>query len=184
MLDVTMIGRDWKSTTFTVALSDRDTEVILGRGTKLFIDNAGGTIGTTQVLGKLISASFTFMTNIHFNNFGEDETNYAHGKVGRGAYQVDAQFQFEFADDVEFANYRSRTPVERLIRISREGTQINDTPTRKLMQLDFHRMFWSSWSWGDRNGNLVANFGAEAFYSPTEAALVELLVRNALPTLP
>jgi hypothetical protein len=182
MLDLTLLGRDWSTTTFTAALSDRDTEVILGRGTKLYIDAAGGTIGTTQVTGKLISGSFTFNPNIHFKNFAEDENAYAANKVGRGAYHVDAQFQFEFDDDAEFANYRSTTPVKRLIRIEREGTTIHTT-VKKRMRLDFPSMYWSSWSRGDRNGNLVATFGAQAYYDVTAGKLVELSVVNALAAL-
>jgi hypothetical protein len=182
MLDLTLMGRDWTTTTFTVALSDRDTEVILGRGTKLFIDDAGGTIGATQKLGSLISASVTFMTNIHFKNFGEDETTYAKNKVGRGAYQVDAQFQFEFDNDTEFAKYRNSTPQPRLIRLEREGTTIHTT-VKKRMRLDFPRGIWNSWSRGDRQGNLVANFGMQAFYDVTEANIVELEIVNALATL-
>jgi hypothetical protein len=182
MLDLTLMGRDWVTTTFTAALSDRDTEVILGRGTKLFIDNAGGTMGATQVLGKLISGSFTFNPNIHFKNFSEDENNYAANKVGRGEYTVDAQFQFEFDDDDEFANYRSATPVARLIRLEREGTTIHTT-VKKRMRLDFPEMYWSSWSRGDRNGNLIATFGGQAFYDTGEANIVELEIVNALAAL-
>lgn len=181
MLDLTMMGRDWVTTTFTAALSDRDTEVILGRGTKLFIDDAGGTIGSTQVLGKLISASVTFNPNIHYKNFAEDENNYAANKVGRGAYHVDAQFQFEFGDDDEFANYRSSTPVSRLIRLEREGTTIHTT-VKKRMRLDFPNGYWSSFSRGDRNGNLVATFGMQAFYDTSDANIVALEIVNALAT--
>ena len=183
MLDLTMMGRDWQTTTFTVALSDRDTEVILGRGTKLFIDDTGGTIGTTQKLGSLISASITFNPNIHFKNFAEDETNYAKNKVGRGAYRIDAQFQFEFADDVEFAKYRNSTPQPRLVRLEREGTVIHTT-VKKRMRLDFPNGIWSSWSRADRQGNLVANFGMAAFYDVTEANIFEMEVVNGLATLP
>ncbi len=185
MLDLELMGRDWATTTFTAALTDRTTEVIMARGTKIYIDDAGGTMGTTQKLGSLINASITFNTGIHYKAFAEDATSYAANKVGRGAYRVDAQFTFEFDSDVEFAKYRNTTPQERLIRLESTGTQIHATPSpgSKKMQLDLYG-YWNSWSRSDREGNLTAQFGLSTFYNPTAAKLVQLVVTNALATLP
>jgi hypothetical protein len=183
MIDVELMGRDWSTTTFTGALTDRTTEVILARGTKLYINDTSATIGNTQQLGLLINCSITFTTGIHFKAFAENETGYAANKVGRNAYHVDAQFTFEFDSDTEFAKYRSSTPQQRAIRLSREGTAINATPTNKLMQIDLFNMLWSSWSRGDREGNLTAVFGAQGYFDATEANVLEILVRNALATL-
>src|SRR6478735_3229313 len=185
MLDLELMGRDWVTTTFTGALSDRTTEVIMARGSKIYIDDAGGTIGTTQKLGSLINASITFNTGIHFKAFAEDATGYAANKVGRGAYRVDAQFTFEFDSDAEFAKYRNTTPQERMIRLVSTGTQIHATPSpaNKKMQLDLYG-YWNSWSRSDREGNLTAQFGLSAFYDTTAAKLVQLVVTNALSTLP
>jgi len=185
MLDLELMGRDWATTTYTAALSDRTTEVIMARGTKLYIDDAGGTIGTTQKTGTLINASITFNTGIHFKAFAEDATGYAANKVGRGAYRVDAQFTFEFDSDTEFAKYRLSAPAERLIRLVSEGTQIHATPSaaNKKMQLDLYG-YWSSWSRSDREGNLTAQFGFAGFYNTTAAKMVQLAVTNALSTLP
>jgi hypothetical protein len=186
MLDLDLMGRGWTSTTYTGSIPDRATEPILARGTKLFIDDAGGTIGTTQVLGKFISASVVINNQIHFKAFAEDVTGVAANKVGRQDRLVDAQFTFEFDDDVEFAKYRSTTATERLIRIHQDGSQIHSgspAPTQnKSMEIDLYG-YWSSWSRGDREGNLTATFGLMGFYDTTAAKTMSLVVNNALATL-
>lgn len=183
MLDLELMGRDWSTTTFTAALSDRVTEVILARGTKLFIDDLVGDIGDTQKLGSLINCSITGETGVHFKAFAEDETGYAANKVGRNAYHVSAQFTFEFDSDVEFAKYRSTTPQQRAIRLEREGTEINDEPTNKLFRLDLFNMLWSSWSRSDREGNLTAVFGGDAYFDATESNILEMTIVNAVSSI-
>jgi hypothetical protein len=183
MMDMECLGLGWTPTTYTAALADRTTEVIYARGTKLYIDTT--TIGSTQVLGKLINASISIDTGIHFKAFSEDVTGYAANKVGRGPYKLTAQFTFEFDDDVEFANYRSSLPVPRKIRMVSEGSQIHGSSVvNKKFQLDFPDLIWSSFSRGDREGNLTAVFGATGFYDVTAAKLFEQTVVNALVTLP
>ncbi len=185
MADIEQIGIGWTPSTYTAAIPQRTTEVILARGTKLFIDDAGGTLGTTQKLGSLISASITINTGIHFKAFSENATGFAPGKVGRQAYRVDAQFTFEFDSDAEFAKYRNSQPQARLIRLSSEGSQIHGSPAvNKLLQIDFPNGIWSSWSRGDREGNLTATFGMSAFYDATAANIISVKTINALVTLP
>lgn len=184
MLDVEMIARDMMAGTFTGALTDRSTEVINARGTKLYIDDAGGTMGTTQVTGSLISASITINNNIHFKAFAEDTTYVAADRVGRGAQEINAQFTFEFDSDTEFAKYRNSTPQQRLIRLESTGSQIHTGPTvNKRMRIDMWG-YWNSWSRGDREGNLTATFGFAGFYDVTAAKTFQIEVVNALATLP
>lgn len=182
MLDLQLLGRDWSTTTFTAALSDRDTEAILARGTKLYIDDAGGTIGSTQVTGQLISASITGNNNLTYKAFAEDVTYVAANAVGRGEQTFDAQFTFEFAADTEFANYRDTTAQERLIRLEQTGSIIHDAITKK-MTLDLYG-YWSSWSRGTRVNNLTATFGLMGFYDTSAAKTFQAVIQNALETLP
>lgn len=188
MFDAELMGRDFEPTTFTGSLADRSTEVVTARGTQIFIDAAGGTIGTTQLSGALISASITVNNNLHFKSFAEDVTYVAANKVGRQAQTLDAQFTFEFDNDTEFANYRSTaTPVQRLIRIKRIGSEIHsgapEATGDKYMEIDLYG-YWNSWSRGDREGNLTATFGFAGFYDITAAKTFSIAVNNALITLP
>ena len=184
MLDVELMARDMVSGTFTNSLADRSTEVINARGTKLFIDDAGGTMGATQKTGSLISASITINNNIHFKSFAEDVTYVAANKVGRGAQTIDAQFTFEFDSDTEFAKYRASAGAQRMIRLEIEGSQIHgSTVVNKRLRIDLYG-YWNSWSRGDREGNLTATFGFAGFYDVTASKTFQIEVVNALATLP
>lgn len=185
MLDLALMGRGWTTTSYTGSIADRTTEPIMARGTKLFIDAGGGTIGTTQVLGEFLTASIVWNNQIHFKAFAEDVLGVAANKVGRQDRLVDAQFTFEFADDTEFANFRSAVAVERLIRIHQEGSQVHSdgTPANKAMTIDLYG-YWSSWSRADRTGNLTATFGLMGFYDASATKTSSLTVVNALATLP
>lgn len=183
MLDAELIGRDWETTTFTGSIADRATETIDARGTKIYIDNAGGSIGTTQLTGALISASITVNNNIHFKAFAEDTVYVAANKVGRQQQTIDAQFTFEFDNDTEFANYRNTSgPVQRLIRIEKEGSTIHTT-VKKRFRCDMYG-YWNSWSRGDREGNLTATFGFAGFYDITATKTFGIEIVNALASLP
>lgn len=187
MLDLEVMGRDWATTSYTGSITDRTTEPILARGTKLFIDDAGGTIGTTQVLGKFISCSVVVNNQIHFKAFSEDVTYVAANKVGRQDRLVDAQFTFEFDSDTEFAKYRSQAAAERQIRIHQDGSQVHSgsppATQNKYLNIDLYG-YWSSWSRGDRSGNLTATMGLMGFYDATATKTLQLDVNSALATLP
>ncbi len=181
MLDLQLIGRDWGSTTFTGALSDRTTEPILARGTKIYVDTS--TIGSTQLTGKLISASITGNNSLTFKSFAEDTTYVAANKVGRGEQTIDAQFTFEFDDNTEFANFLSTVPVQRKIRFEQSGGTVINTTVYPRMRIDLYG-YWSSWSRGTRVNNLTATFGLQAFYDTTATTDITIAIVNALSALP
>lgn len=184
MFTAELLGLDWATTTYT-ALSERSTEAITARGTKLYIDAAGGTIGTTQKTGSLISWSLSGNNDIHFKAFAENELIYAANKVGRGERTFDAEFTMEFDEDTEFANYRAAAAVQRLIRMEREGpTAIHGTPnTFPRLRVDMYG-YWASWTRQDREGNLTMTMSLMAFYDTTATRAFRVEVVNNLITLP
>ncbi len=190
MLEGELLARGWDPAPFTAAIADRTTELVKARGTRVFIDEPGGTMGATQVNGKLISWSISGNNNIHYKAFSEDENDYAANKIGFGEVTIDAQFTMEFNDDAEFARYRSSEGVQRLIRLERTGTVIHAasaTPalpeTRKRLRVDLYG-FWDSWSPGDREGNMTATFSLAAYYDAVAGRECAIEVVNALATLP
>lgn len=180
ILDSEYMARDLASTTHTAAIADRTTEVIAAPGTKLYVNDTAAAIGTTQVLAKLISASVTINNGIHFKGFSENVSNFAANKVGRGLRTADAQIVLEFDDDVEFAKMRSG--ADRFIRFEQIGAIIHDAVTSKI-QLDINGP-WSTISWGNREGNIIATFGLAGYYNVTTASSFKAVVVNSLVTLP
>lgn len=181
MFDAELLGRDWTTTTYTPAIADRTTEVVRAPGTKMYLDTA--TLGSTQLTAHLISASITGNNNIHMKAFAEDDQTWAANKIGRGLRSFDAQFTLEFDGDTQFAQYRNTTPTEVFIRMEREGTQIHGTSvTNKRVRLDMNG-YWSTIGWGDREGNIIATFGFQAFYDAVSGYDFSASVVNALATL-
>lgn len=185
MLDLELMGRDYVSTTFTGALSDRVTTPILARGTKIYIDAAGGTMGATQKTGSLISCSITGTNNLTYKAFAEDTELVAANKVGRGEQTFDAQFTLEYADDVEFLNFRTGVPVERLIRLEQsDATQIHgSSATYPRMRLDMYG-YWSEWGRSTRVNNLTQTLKFMGFFDNSAAKTFTAEVVNSLITLP
>jgi hypothetical protein len=176
MLEADFIGRTFDPTTFTPALADRFTEVITARGTQVFIDDTSATVGTTQLLGQVISASISGNINRHTKAFAEDEFYVAQGVTGRQGWTVDAQMTLEFADDAEFANYRSTTPVFRAVRFRREGTEIA-TGENKALEIDLFG-YWSAVGTGDREGNKTITLSLQAGTDVTEATDSRFTITN------
>lgn len=182
MFEAEMMGRTLTTTTYTASLTDRTTEPIVARGTKLYVDAIGGTIGTTQVTGKLINWTITGNNNIHYKAFAEDETAMAANKVGRGERTYDAEVTVEFDGDsgnLSFATLRAGTAL--LVRLQREGSTIATT-YKKRLQVDL-AAYVSSISFGDREGNMTATLGLQGFYDPTFGSDIKVGIINALATL-
>jgi hypothetical protein len=182
MLDLELIGRDWETTTFTGALTNRTTEPILARGTKLYIEDAGGTIGSTQKTGSLISCSISGNNALTYKAFAEDVNYVAANKVGRGEQTFDAQFTFEFDSDTEFAKYRNTVAAQRIIRLEQSGAAPIHTTVYPRMRLDMYG-YWSTWSRGTRVNNLTQTFGFMGFEDDTDAKTFGAEVVNASATL-
>lgn len=186
MIDADMMFLNWKTTTFTPAIPDRETEIVLARGTKIYIDDEGDNFGDTQLVAGLITFTATITNNIHFKPFAEDERTATPGAVGRGELYIDCQVTMEFDNDDEFALYRNdgtadELPVLRKVRIERDGTIIHDA-VRKHFHLDVAG-YWNSWSRADREGNLIATMGLAGFYNVDEGIMFLIDVVNALSTV-
>lgn len=181
IFEAELLARGWESTTYTSSLPLRVTSPILARGTKLYVDDAGGTIGSTQVVGKLISASISGNNNIHYKAFAEDENDFAPNRIGFGEVTIDAQITMEFDDDVEFAKFRNTTPQQRLVRIAREGAVIHDD-VKELAQIDLYG-YWESWTEQEREGNMTATMGLAAYVDASEAVEAVFTVINDVETL-
>jgi hypothetical protein len=167
---------------FTTGLTDRVREAIDAPGTQLFIDNVGGTIGTTPVLGKFISFSVTYTNNITAKRFMEN-TNTNSTKTGRGMRQITGQLRMEFEDHAEFDKFAANVP--RLIRIQKTGSQINAAPlTNKYIRLDLPAGYWDAVTEDTRDNNITATFAFKAYKDVTLGYPFKFDVKNKLAVLP
>lgn len=184
MLECEMIGRTLTTSSYTGSITDRVTEPITARGTKLYVDTAFGSLGSTQLTGHLINWSITGNNNLHFKAFAENETSMAANKVGRGERTYDFEFTMEFDSDTTAGGFKDyRDGDELFFRLVREGTTIDSVAaTKKKLQIDMAG-FPSSISFGDRDGNMTITVGVNCAYNADLAYDLKATIVNALQTL-
>lgn len=153
-------------------------EKIQNGGTRLFIDDASGTIGTTQILKRFISFNVTTRLNLDPKRFMENEDGEYSGLFGRGRLQIDGQIRLEFDRYDEIAAAKSLR--EMAIRIEKLGTEL-EPGVRKMARIDVHRAVWNEPTRDQRNNNLTQTLAFRAYeaFPP-----IELITRNGLSVLP
>jgi hypothetical protein len=184
--DYELMARKPTQTAMTASIGERTRELIRAPGTKLYIDAAGGTIGTTQLTGRFIGASLTITNNLNYKAFAEDEDDYAANKIGIGDFIVDAQITLEFDSDAEYADYRALAtagaPFERLIRLERSGTQIHGSSVvNKRVRFDMNG-YWSGITPDYRETNKIITLDFQPGYNVANAYAFKAEIVNQLAT--
>lgn len=182
MFEASMMGRTVATTTYTSAITDRTTEVITARGTKLYVNTSAATIGTTQLSGYLINWSITGNNNLTYKAFAENETSAAANRVGRGERTFDGEVTVEFDSDTTAIGWsKLRNGSQLFLRLEREGSTIATTYKKKLT-LDMSA-YVSGISFGDRDGNMTATITFNCGYDATLGYDFKATVINALSSL-
>jgi hypothetical protein len=136
------VGQRMIPQAFTGALSDRTgIEDIVGTTAKVYIDNAGGTIGTTQALN-VLSGKITLqnrweqITHLVGNLYPDD--------AQRDSRWIDFELDIHFNNTTEFAQLLAGG--ERIIRIAFQGTTIaaSSPPTAKAVDIDLYGYYTSA----------------------------------------
>jgi hypothetical protein len=180
MFDGQALARTWITDTYTAALAQRETEVIRAPGTLVWLDDA--TIGSTAATGKVIDFALQVNGNLALEAYMEDDQAWAANKITFGERTFDATMTMDFANDTEFAKFRSDNATERKVRIRRTGSTIHDT-VKKQAQIDLYG-YYNAISFGERNGKKTAQFGIQGFYDATAGTDCEFEVINTLGDAP
>jgi hypothetical protein len=178
------VGRDFVPDTLTPALANRSVETLPVGALALFIDDLGGTIGTTAKTSTLIDFSLTYNPGIHMKKFAGD-ADVRPTTFGYGVPQVQLSVTYESnaAAHVEIAKYAAGTG--RLIRLRGTGSLITGA-IFKTLQVDFAGDILSVDSlWGDRDGNstIKMTLGAR-LDTATFGNYGKIQVINSVSTLP
>lgn len=169
--------------TFTPGIADRTREMIAGPGTKLFLDPVGGTIGTTQILGRFISFSVTYQSGLtDYKRFMENVTGYT-AKPDLGARRVMGQLHLELDRLDEWNLYAAGIP--RKMRIRQTGSVIDSgASTTKMATIDIFNLVFSDFTEDTRNSNITVTVPFTGFVDTAQGVPFELAVKNELATLP
>jgi hypothetical protein len=146
-------------------------------GTRLFIDPASGTLGTTQIRMRFIGFNVTWELNLDPKTFAED-TEGSSGVYGRGRLRVTLQIRLEADRPDEFRQLKRLDELG--VRIQQEGSELAPG-VRKMALIDVPRMVWTTRTRDTRNNNLTQTMAARAYY---DVPFVRVQARNGLATLP
>lgn len=170
---------------FTTGISDRTVDYINTEGTQLFIDDVYSSLGTNEIVDKLISWSVTIQHNFGRKRFQNNVGSYSK-KQKRGDRLVTAQFVMEFDDWYEYKKWDTDFPSDRAIRIQKIGPVIDSgANSKKLAQINLPRVQWDEVNPNNqREGNITAVYQAVAYYDDGYGSELDVVTKTKLATLP
>ena len=132
-ISATILCRFQGTTTFDAPAAVTRHKIV-AKGTKVYLDATGGTIGTTQVTNQIRSGSITITNNVEEKIFSESSSVTA-DDFARGEQVISFDLMRELTADTEFALARAGTV--RKLRIEKTGDAIGTSPTTNyLLRID------------------------------------------------
>lgn len=181
-----LMGRTLAPVTYYSTASIPAVEEILFSKTKLYIDAAGGTMGTTLKSATLMKASLKVTTGwIPITPGGDGELYFPAIKNVGDVSELQITFEHEGTAVAEKAAWRAETG--RLIRLKAEGsafTTAGTTYTYKTMLIDLAGTWRTFDAITGQNGNDICVGTFDVDYSETDAFKGKITVVNALASVP
>jgi len=181
MMSGTLIGAEVENTTFTPALSVPAVETALFNKTKLYIDDGGGTIGTTQKSNTLLDCEITIRSGLMPKETADGELYFSFVNQGAPDATMNVTFEHDGTATAEKTAWRDETT--RLIRLLVEGSQFS-TPgteyTYHTLQIDMAGKWEKFDPIDDVDGNDICKGTFQSRYSSADALSLEIVVANEL----
>jgi len=174
-------GQRWVNAALTGALAIPAIEPALFGGTRFYVDDSGGTIGTTQVTGKLLECTIKVTTGIQFVPAG-----------GGNLYPVAHKFvkptvTFTMAYELEQDGASSFVAAERAKWQNKQGRLIRlDAPGSSVarnLRLDLYAIYDKFGSYENSNGNISVKVEGHAGYSSVDSLFFAVEVKNSIAAL-
>jgi hypothetical protein len=183
-----MVSADWtgqatSNTTFTGAISIPTVEEIIVNDGSLYIDNSGGTIGSTAVSNTLFGIDLDWTTGLQEFWAVDGSLDFSLTKFTRDDIVLTMTYEHNASAVTEKANYRSG--ATRLVRLLFQGSALttSGTFTNKTLRIDLAGVY-EDWSvLEDQDGNDVVTATLRVRYSPTDALKAQAVVVNELSAL-
>lgn len=179
MMTGTWRGRQITASTKTGSLSIPSVEEALFQKCSLYIDNSGGTIGSTQKSNTLIAADLKVTTGYQARWTADGNLYFSQPVLGIPEVTLDVTFLYDGTATAEKANWRSGTA--RLIRLQTIGsalTTAGTSYTNKTVRMDLAGRWVSFDKLDEDNGNDVVSGQFRARYNATAALFCNLTVVN------
>lgn len=172
------IGRELTTGTATSLSTLLDVEEALLAKTLLYIDNSGGTIGTTQKLGVLMGFNLRVRTGIVPVPVGDGSLYFASHKFVRPEITFSLTLELEDSSVVAAERLKFEASDVRLIQLSTSGS----TAARSLVH-KFAGVYDSIGDYTNADGNTTVTLEGHVVYSSTDSLSLEVIVTNSRATL-
>lgn len=170
MMSGSIVGRQVATGTFTTNPTMPTVEEILfGKG-KLYIDTAGGTIGTTQQTQTFLSFNLDVDTGWRAVYTGDGAIYFTFNKNVGPEIMLDIEFEHDSFATTALAAWRAETG--QLVRVQFEGSTLTTTGTAyttKTLRIDVAGSWESFEKIGERDGNDIVTGTLRGRYDSTAA---------------
>lgn len=172
MMSASWNGRQAAPATFTGAATIPTVEEILAGMGSVYIDDGGGTIGTTQLSQSILAMELSVKTGWRPKWFIDGGALY----FSRNYYDIDSvelmlSLTFEHDSTGVAAKADWRANAEKLIRLEFAGSALGTSGTydNKLLRIDMSGQYKKFDPLSDQNGNSIYKAQFRGAYSPTDA---------------
>ncbi|MGV1048232.1 MAG: hypothetical protein ACOYD4_06885 [Solirubrobacterales bacterium] len=184
MMSANWTGRTPTYVTPTAALSlPIVTTPGMLRMTKLYIDATGGTIGTTQVLGVLMGASFKVTTGLVPVPVGDGNLNYVALKFVRP--EVTFSVTMELAGTAGVSRVATERAIAESDAVRLFRFRVDGASASQRCDINFAGKYsMPIGQYENTNGNTTVTFEGRAVYSSADSLFANIAVTNALSAIP
>ena len=181
MMAATWIGQRWVTAAMTGSLSVPAVEPALFGNTRFYVDDSGGTIGTTQVTGKLLECTLKLATGIQFVPVGDGNLYPTVHKYVRPELTFTMAYELEQVSSASFvaaerAKWQNR--AGRLIRLDVPGSS-----AARNFRFDMFAIYDKFGAYENSDGNISVKVEGHAGYSGTDALFFTATVINSIASM-
>lgn len=178
-LSANWIGRQATDAEFTGALSLADVHEIMFSQGKLYIDTAGGTIGTTQVSGTLLGMSLNVTTGATAQFGANGQLYFEKQAMGEPDMTLELTYEHNSSAEAEITAWRNKTA--RQMRLIWEGDAFETAGTtysNYTFIMDFAGKYLDVSTLEDQDGNDTVRCTFKPRYNVTADLFAEFVVVN------
>lgn len=176
MMSSNWIFRQMVQNSRTASLAIPTVNEALFPHTKLYIDASGGTIGTTQMTGVLMSASVNVTTGLQIVPVGDGNLYYANYKWTQP--EITFSLTLELEDSSVVADQRDSYRADDVLLF-----RLNITDGTRILNLDWAGKYDSVGDYTDNDGNTTVTFDGHAVASSTDSLSFTASLTNGVATM-
>ena len=176
-----LVGRQLAASTFTGALADRTVEDALGAKTKLYMDDTGGTIGTTQKTLTLID--WTWRLPAHFVVKRHQDGNQYFSGYSEVKMEPELDLLVEYNSTLRTLRTKYTAETRQLVRLRTQGSLAGAATALREVTIDGAYKIVEMGSFDERAGADVVRMKLKGEYDATYAKLFEISAQNAVAAL-